>query len=245
MEKGLAETYSGPTFDKNGFTYIPWNEAAKVANRVFGIDGYHVSVLRVEQLGPGYMAHVKVSVFPSDAAAFSREGIGYNELTGDSGRAHDTAVKGAASDALNRAFKLFGEAFGLALYDKAERGDAFSNSKASSQSANRPNTQTDTARPSGANNNGLAGLLSREPQPASKDGNIGNVSPAQATHARKKGWTDDMLVRLTRDEVKPIMDGVFGKGPVVNPPTVNATAAKPKAAKVEELNLSDDADLPF
>lgn len=120
MEDGLRETYSGPTFEKNGFTYIPWNEAVKVANRVFGIDGYNIEVVRVMELGEGYMAHVRVTVYPSDSKSFIREGIGYNELQGQGGRAHDTAVKGAASDGANRAFKLFGEAFGLALYDKAE-----------------------------------------------------------------------------------------------------------------------------
>lgn len=249
-EKVMARVSKG---GKGTFSYVPWNESARLLNDIFGVFGWSTN-------RTGGVDDVERGLYIYDGVltvrAEGEEGEVYHKFVAGRGvgvvaasqrenmEAHDTAAKGARSDFLSVACKCLGDAFGLFLYDKGDpaRPEAFSNSNTTPAAANRPNTQTDTAKPSGANTNGLAGLLSREPQPASKDGNIGNVSPAQATHAKKRGWTDDMLVRLLPAEVKQVMDGVFGKGPVVNPPTMNA--AKPAAA-VEALALSDDADLPF
>lgn len=120
ITEALAQPYDGLTYEKNGFTYIPWNLATKEANEVFGIDGYNVDLIYVKQTGAGFEAKVRVTVYTEEGVTFYREGVGYNELTGDNGRAFDTSVKGAASDGLNRALKLFGPRFGLNLYDKGD-----------------------------------------------------------------------------------------------------------------------------
>lgn len=225
IEQGLAEVYSGPTYEKNGFTYIPWNEAAKVANRVFGIDGYAVDVLKVEHMGQGYMAHVRVTVFPTDGKPFYRDGIGYNELTGDNGRAHDTAIKGAPSDGFNRALKLFGEAFGLALYDKSETSSTRSAQSGNSGNA-RPNTQsTDTK-------------ASVPPSTGQRVPNDKRPSEKQMAVLEKNGYSKQQVGGMSFSQWKSVIDDLFAK-------KTPAIAPAPKAIEaVDNLNLQDD-DIPF
>lgn len=248
IQQGLQAMYDGPIFEKNNFPYIPWNEAAKIANDVFGIDGYDVDVLETRPIGSaGYSATVKVTVYPTDSRSFYRVGIGFNELTGDNGRAHDTAVKGAASDALNRALKLFGTAFGLNLYDKSETPTGtWKNHNKPAPTGNAAAGAQKTVTVPNTEGTSLVGLLDRKGQQPAKDGYIGNVSPKQAENAQKQGWSADALERLTRDEVRVVMDGVFGKGPKVTPPTVNAASAapakKPAPAPVAVAAPADDDD---
>ncbi len=50
----------------------------------------------------------------------TRSDVGFGQgIDNDLGRAHESAIKEAATDALKRALRTFGQAFGLALYDKS------------------------------------------------------------------------------------------------------------------------------
>ena len=63
----------------------------------------------------GYIAQVTVTW-----GNVTRSDVGFGQgIDNDLGRAHESAIKEAATDALKRALRTFGQAFGLALYDKS------------------------------------------------------------------------------------------------------------------------------
>jgi len=56
-------------------------------------------------------------------AGICRDGSGVGQGTGATlGEAHENALKEAETDAMKRAFMTFGNLFGLALYDREQRG---------------------------------------------------------------------------------------------------------------------------
>ena len=103
------------------------------ANQIFGFDGWSFEVVEqqlvseraVEKKGDRgtytnlvVMVRAKVRVY---ALGVHREDVGFcvgqaSESNADA--AHDMAWKGSVTDALKRALRLFGNQFGLALYDK-------------------------------------------------------------------------------------------------------------------------------
>jgi DNA recombination protein Rad52 len=113
--------------------YITAWHAIAEANRIFGFDGWTreaVSTVcvseRERKIGKGqwekdgwgvtYTAMVRIR-----ALGIIREGCGAGHgIDADCGQAHESAVKEAESDAMKRALMTFGNAFGLALYDKEQ-----------------------------------------------------------------------------------------------------------------------------
>ncbi len=113
-------------------SYIEGWHAQAEANRIFGFDGWKSETtyckeacryqVKVGKTNPvdgwkvGYEAHVRLTV-----GCVVREGVGHG-----SGHAKDlfdaieSAAKEAETDAMKRAFKSFGNVFGLALYDKTQ-----------------------------------------------------------------------------------------------------------------------------
>jgi DNA repair and recombination protein RAD52 len=124
-------------------SYITGYQAISEANRLFGFGGWDSTVVDlacVVQPPPGetnyrgdgrdgylvaYTARVRVSVTHADEGVVGQmhedvgygEGIEYHNL----GQAHEGAVKEAVTDALKRALRHWGNAFGLSLYDKDQR----------------------------------------------------------------------------------------------------------------------------
>ena len=106
-------------------SYIESHHAIREANRIFGFDGWTSTVTALnlvqdgEQEGKrriGYTATVTVT-----ALGVTRQDVGFGQgIDRDAGRAHESAIKEAVSDAQKRALRTFGDAFGLALYDKAQ-----------------------------------------------------------------------------------------------------------------------------
>ena len=111
--------------------YIEGWHAIAEANRIFGFDGWDRETLSTTCVWSGrsrgdhtvaYTAKVRVSVRAGDAIVV-REGSGSGEAKGFSpGQAHDLALKSAETDATKRALASFGNAFGLALYDREQAG---------------------------------------------------------------------------------------------------------------------------
>lgn len=104
-------------------------------NQVFGFDGWERETLKMDVVQQeekensngkslyyvGYVAKVRVSVNVSAEETVYREGTGFGQgQDADLGRAHESAVKEAESDAMKRAAMTFGYQFGLALYDKTQ-----------------------------------------------------------------------------------------------------------------------------
>jgi len=118
-----------------------WQVIAE-ANRIFGFDGWQRQTIAVrcvaqaERLigargtsrdqkpgwGVTYTARVRVTVTAGGLTPLVREGSGAGHgIDVDLGQAHESAIKEAETDAMKRALMAFGNPFGLALYDKAQR----------------------------------------------------------------------------------------------------------------------------
>lgn len=67
----------------------------------------------------GYTVKVSVAYYVGERLV-ERSDFGFGAgIDKDQGSAHESAIKEAATDALKRALRSFGQAFGLALYDKS------------------------------------------------------------------------------------------------------------------------------
>ena len=113
---------SGKSFD-----YLEGHIVIAQANRIFGYGGWgydlvgDVTLRRIETVDPqtgevkvdqGYSAPVRVSV----AGALPRTDVGVHPVAEETFDGHDTAIKGAVTDGLKRAFRSFGVQFGNAFY---------------------------------------------------------------------------------------------------------------------------------
>jgi DNA recombination protein Rad52 len=140
-------------------SYLEGWQVIAEANRIFGFDGWQRETVALrcvhqaerligEEQRPGwgvtYTARVRISVSASTAGqpALIREGCGAGHgIDTDLGQAHESALKEAETDAMKRALMTFGNAFGLALYDKQQRevtGGASRGDSASTVQASRP-----------------------------------------------------------------------------------------------------------
>ena len=118
-------------------SYLEGWQVIAEANRIFGFDGWQRQTIAVrcvaqaERLigreqkpgwGVTYTARVRVTVTAGSLAPLVREGSGAGHgIDVDLGQAHESALKEAETDAMKRALMTFGNPFGLALYDKAQR----------------------------------------------------------------------------------------------------------------------------
>ena len=121
--------------DRDGNPYLEGWDVIAAANHDFGFGGWKSELLSVE---PGmrfqaergqndrrhmadlyvYTARVRVT-----AGATSHEDVGTSVTATDTPEAHETAIKGATTDALKRALRHFGSQFGNDLYDKGRTGE--------------------------------------------------------------------------------------------------------------------------
>ncbi len=154
----------GRTFD-----YLEGHAVIDQANRIFGFGGWgyelvgDVTLRRVETVDPqtgeiktalGYSAPVRVTV----AGALPRTDVGVHPVTEDNFDGHDTAIKGAVTDGMKRAFRSFGLQFGNGFYGDQSQ----SNGSAQPQRAPVP------AQASGDGNPAQAPAKSREEAQAEK-----------------------------------------------------------------------------
>ena len=118
-------------------SYLEGWQVIAEANRIFGFDGWQRQTIAVrcvaqaERLigreqkpgwGVTYTARVRVTVTAGGLTPLIREGSGAGHgIDVDLGQAHESALKEAETDAMKRALMTFGNPFGLALYDKAQR----------------------------------------------------------------------------------------------------------------------------
>lgn len=114
---------------KDGREYLAIYLAITQANRIFGHGGWqteirhHAPVTDNEGYVIGYKCVARVTV---PALGVTVEGVGFEHMTKPRGerhpkqdaQAHDTAMKGAESDAVKRALRYFGDQFGNSLYEK-------------------------------------------------------------------------------------------------------------------------------
>ncbi len=109
------------------FDYLEGHVVIDQANRVFGFGGWgvelvgNVTLRRIEtvdaqtgevKVSQVYSAPVRVTV----AGALPRTDVGVHPVTDDNFDGHDTAIKGAVTDGMKRAFRSFGGQFGNSFY---------------------------------------------------------------------------------------------------------------------------------
>ena len=126
------------------FDYLEGHAVIDQANRIFGFGGWgyelvgDVTLRRIEtvdtQTGEvtvtsAYSAPVRVTV----AGALPRTDTGVHPVAEETIDGHDTAIKGAVTDGMKRAFRSFGVQFGNGFY-----GDPSTSSGAARQPANAP-----------------------------------------------------------------------------------------------------------
>jgi DNA repair and recombination protein RAD52 len=97
------------------FDHLNIDQALMLANEAFGFDGYTVEIKDISQLPIQtkvvYICRARVTHLASGAF---HEDVGTGDAQGgDPGQVHDTAYKGAASDAIKRALRHFGKRVGL------------------------------------------------------------------------------------------------------------------------------------
>ena len=117
------------------FDYLEGHVVIAQANTIFGYGGWgyelagDVTLRRVEtvdsqtgevKVSLGYSAPVRVTV----AGAPPRTDIGVHPVTEDNFDGHDTAMKGAVTDGMKRAFRSFGVQFGNSFYGDQQPASA-------------------------------------------------------------------------------------------------------------------------
>ena len=112
-------------------SYLEGWHAIAEANRIFGYDSWDRQTLsprclwRETQRGETacfYSTKVRITVRAGESVIV-REGIGTGFGRSSSAEtAHEIALKAAETDATKRALATFGNPFGLALYDKDQKG---------------------------------------------------------------------------------------------------------------------------
>ena len=118
------------------FDYLEGHAVIDQANRIFGYGGWgyelagDVTLRQVEtvdtqtgevKVSLGYSAPVRVTV----AGALPRTDIGVHPVAEDTLDGHDTAMKGAVTDGMKRAFRSFGVQFGNGFYgDQPQTGNS-------------------------------------------------------------------------------------------------------------------------
>lgn len=114
---------------KNGISlaYLEGHHVIREANRIFGFDGwsYELSSLNLTECGKNTNGNIIISaqaVVAVLALGQSRQDVGYGSgIAKSMDAAREGAGKEAVTDALKRALRTFGDQFGNALYDKAQK----------------------------------------------------------------------------------------------------------------------------
>ena len=181
------------------FAYVEGRTAIDQANRIFGYGGWghevvgEVVLREIDNVDPktgevtrirAYSATVRVTV----AGAQSRTDVGFHTVAEENGEGHETAYKGAVTDALKRALRTFGDQFGNALY--GEQPDA------AGQAAKRA---------------GAADSLAPSLRKKLVELGVEQGFDEEQLHAAVKGRTGKTLDELTAPELSPLVEGAARK----------------------------------
>ena len=208
------------------FDYLEGHAVIDQANLIFGYGGWgyelagDVTLRRIETVNPqtgevkvdqGYSAPVRVTV----AGALPRTDLGVHPVTEDNFDGHDTAMKGAVTDGLKRAFRSFGVQFGNGFY-----GDQ-------PQVGNQPQPQRVPAPSNGrsgqAQANGKGPVRQAQSLPSTGSGDRRNESQEEMLRKRlieiaaEQGLDEDQVRSAVTDRTGKSLDDLDGAelGPLV------------------------------
>jgi DNA repair and recombination protein RAD52 len=147
---------------RHSLSYIEAWDAIAAANAIFGhgnwsretvlLEALHDPKLVPDEENPSrtkvvaaFLAKARVTVWsPDGQRSIVREGCGAARgFAKTAGEAMENALKAAETDALKRALVTFGNAFGLALYDKEQRNVGTSNGRQTSAPETQPRAPID------------------------------------------------------------------------------------------------------
>ena len=214
------------------FDYLEGHAVIDQANRIFGYGGWgyelveNVTLRQIETVDPqtgevkvhqGYSAPVRVTV----VGALPRTDIGVHPVAENNFDGHDTAMKGAVTDGLKRAFRGFGVQFGNAFY-----GDQ-------TQAGNQPQPQRVPApangNPGRNQSNGKSPVRQAQSPPSTGSGDRRNESQEEMLRRRifeiaaEQGFDDDgvrtavvnqtgkSIDDLTAAELGPLVEAAANK----------------------------------
>ena len=168
------------------FSYIEGHTAIDQANQVFGYGGWGyelVGDVTLHQLGSGvaYSATVRVTV----PGAPSRTDVGFQPVSDDSAEGHETAYKGAVTDALKRALRSFGDRFGNGLYGDSPAATGQSRTQSQHRQP-RPERRTDrTPAARSVQSNGT--------RPQSDDSDVRNLRAQLIDLSEQQGFSEEQV----------------------------------------------------
>ena len=181
------------------FAYVEGRTAIDQANRIFGFGGWghevvgEVVLREIDNVDPktgevrrirAYSATVRVNV----PGAPPRADVGFHTVAEENGEGHETAYKGAVTDALKRALRTFGDQFGNALYGEQPA--------ATGQAAKRA---------------GAADSLAPSLRKKLVELGVEQGFDEEQLHAAVKGRTGKSLDELTAPELSPLVEGAARK----------------------------------
>ena len=204
------------------FDYLEGHAVIDQANRIFGHGGWgydlvgDVTLRRIETVDTntgevkvtlGYSAPVRVTV----AGTLPRTDVGVHPVTEDTFDGHDTAMKGAVTDGMKRAFRSFGVQFGNGFY-----GDQ-------SQAGNPPRPERVPAPVNGNSGQAHANRPVRQAQGGRNESQVERLRGRLIELAVKQGFDEDgvrtavvdrlgkSLDDLTADELGPLVEAAANK----------------------------------
>lgn len=150
VERDLKEPLDGDliaqreAFGGKKLDYIESHAAIQTANDIFGHGGWSFAVRELRRVWEGERktkngskaACAYTAVVAVEVGGVVKEDVGYGDGMGnDHGEATELAAKEAVSDAMKRCLRMFGDPFGLPLYEKnrAEKESRIKRRKSSSQ----------------------------------------------------------------------------------------------------------------
>ena len=194
------------------YDYLEGHVVIEQANRIFGFGGWgyelvgDVTLRQIEtvdaQTGEvkatsGYSAPVRVTV----AGALPRTDIGVHPVAEETFDGHDTAMKGAVTDGLKRAFRSFGVQFGNGFYgDQPQVGNPSQPQRVPAQSLPR----------TGYGANGNSGQAQSNGNPGRNQAN--DRAEAQAEKLRRRLIEIAAEQGLDEDQVRSAVVDRTGKG---------------------------------
>ncbi len=198
------------------FDYLEGHIVIAQANRIFGFGGWgyelvgDVTLRRIETVNPqtgevkveqGYSAPVRVTV----AGALPRTDIGVHPVAEDTFDGHDTAIKGAVTDGMKRAFRSFGVQFGNGFY-----GDQ-------PQVGNSPQPQRVPAQNLPRSGNGANGNSGQAQGRSRSESQMAKLRKRLIEIAAEQGLDEDQVRTAVTDRTGKSLDDLDGTelGPLV------------------------------
>ena len=198
------------------YDYLEGHVVIDQANLIFGYGGWgyelveNVTLRRIEtvdtqtgevKVSLGYSAPVRVTV----AGALPRTDIGVHPVAEDTFDGHDTAIKGAVTDGLKRAFRGFGVQFGNGFY-----GDQ-------PQVGNSPQPQRVPAQTNSNSGQAQASRPTRQAQGGRSESQIEKLRKRLIEIAAEQGLDEDQVRTAVTDRTGKSLDDLDGTelGPLV------------------------------